>query len=249
MTDIDSSDKDAYTEAVIAEELRTKITGWADGAVKHGGVDRDWANSWLRKLGAEQITGYSEYRMNVPLTGFYGWRCKASSRAEAAERFLAQVKRITKAGKITADHSNDSVYDVAFVDDPVTVHDVHFYAGPEDPTESTDPVPGLDGLKVGIRAMLMEGVAEQGWNYQYAVQAVSSMDLPPLPDFGYRTVEVPVSGIHKTQIRAFADADDEAVQRVVASHLKRQGSALYVAVDEMGTPAQVDDEPESDDPF
>src|ERR1043165_9296687 len=92
--------KDAYTEALAATHLRELITAQARNAVNHG-VSRDWANAWLRKLGAQQITGTSEYRMNTPITGLYGWRCKASSRAEAAQRFQEQVKRVADAGKIT----------------------------------------------------------------------------------------------------------------------------------------------------
>ena len=47
----DYEDKDAYTEALQAQDLRDKITDYATRATKHG-VDRDWANEWLRRLGA-----------------------------------------------------------------------------------------------------------------------------------------------------------------------------------------------------
>src|ERR687887_2216070 len=97
----DYGDKEQYTEAIQVVELRQKIHEAATGAVKYG-VDRDWANAWLAKLGAQPVTGTAEYRMNVPITGNYGWRCTASSRTEAAQRFLEQVQRVASQGRITA---------------------------------------------------------------------------------------------------------------------------------------------------
>jgi len=250
MTNLDSSDKDAYTEALHAEELRAALTVAAEGAVKHG-TDRDWANAWLRKLGAKQITGTAEYRMRVPLTGSYGWRCKATSREEAAKKFLEQVTRVAGQGKITADGSYDNVYDVKF-DEPVTVGDVQFFSGPEDPAESTEPVPGLDALKVEIRKMIMEGVAVQGWGYSYARRTIANMGLDPLPNYGYKTVEVPVSGTVSVSVKVFEDASMDEIQETTAATIRKQGT-VSVKPDEIGEVSSQDedaqDEPENTDPF
>jgi len=249
MTDIDSTDKDAYTEALQAEDLRAALTVAAEGAVKHG-TDRDWANAWLRKLGAKQITGRSEYRMSVPLTGLYGWRCKANSRKEAAASFLEQVQRVIGQGKITADGSYDNVYDVKF-DEPITVTDVQFFSGPEDPSETSDSVPGLDALKVEIRKMLMEGVAVQGWGWAYARRTIANMGLDPLPHFGYKTVEVPVSGTVSVSLKVFEDASMDEIQETAAATLRKQGT-VSVKPDEIGAITSQDEDPEDEpeyDPF
>lgn len=244
-------DKDAYTEATIASDLRAKITAAAESAVEHH-VNRDWVNGWLRRLGAKQITGPAEYRMNIPLTGSYGWRCNAGSRAEAAQRFLEQVQRVMSQGKITADGSYDNVYDVKF-NEPVTASDVVFYAGPEDPAETDDPIPGLDALKVEIRKMLMEGVAEQGWGRPYANHTLASMDLEALPALKVMTVDVPVSGVYKAKVAMFPDATDEDVQRA-AMRLVRRMHSVVVTPDEVGTVTAADepgygDLEVEDDPF
>lgn len=230
----DSSDKDAYTEGLEAQEIRTKLTKWATGAVNHG-VDRDWVNGWLTHLGAEPITGQAEYRMNIPITGVYGWRCKASSRSEAAERFLEQVQRLADAGKITADGSYDNVYELKF-DEPVTATDVNFYSGPEDVDTAGPGVEGLAALKSGAREMLVHGVTDRNWGYRYAVKAAEDMGLEPLPALATRTVEVPVSGTVLMSVRMFEDADDAAVQRVVANQIKKQGGNVAMKPEEMGTP-------------
>ena len=239
----DYPDKDAYTEAKIADELRAQLTVATEGAVKHG-ADRDWANEWLRKLGAKQISGRSEYRMHVPLTGSYGWRVKAGSRAEAAERFLEQVQRLAKAGKITADGSYDNVYDVKF-DEPVAAADVQFYSGPEDPTDSTEPVPGLDALKAEIRKMLMEGVAVQGWGYNYARRTIANMGLDPLPNFGFKNVEVPVSGTVTVSVRVFEDASMDEIQETTAATIRKQGT-ISVKPDEIGAITSQDEDAEDE---
>jgi hypothetical protein len=249
MANLDSTDKDAYTEALQAEGLRAALTVAVEGAVKHN-TSRDWANAWLRKLGAKQITGTAEYRMRVPLTGSYGWRCKAGSRAEAAARFLEQVQRVAERGKITADGSYDNVYDVKF-DEPVTAADVQFFSGPEDPAETSDPIPGLDALKVEIREMLMEGVSQQNWGYSYAQRTLATMGLDPLPEYSYKTVTVPVSGTVDVTIKAFADADMDDIQRITTEKI-RQLNAVTVKPDEIGAVIAQDedaeDEPEND-PF
>jgi hypothetical protein len=250
MTETDYADKDAYTEALQAEELRKQITKHAAGATQHS-VSRDWANEWLRRLGAAQITGRSEYRMNVPLTGNYGWRCKANSRAEAAQRFLEQVQRVAEAGKITADGSYDNVYDVKF-DEPVTAADVVFRSGPEDPTEFDGPVPGLDALKVEIRKMLMEGVSEQGWGYQYAQQALRAMGLEPMPARVNHTVSVPVSGVSRVTVQVFEGDLAEVIQKAAASKIAKLGNSLVVTPEEVGEAVldeDAEDEVENEDVF
>lgn len=246
----DYEDKDAYTEALQAQDLRDKITDYATRATKHG-VDRDWANEWLRRLGANQITGTAEYRMNVPLTGSYGWRCKAGSRAEAAQRFLEQVQRIASTGKITADGSYDNVYDVHF-NEPVTTADVVFYAGPEDPAESTEPVPGLDALKGEIRKMIKEGVAEKSWGYRYAQQALHAMGLDELPARVNHTVSIPVSGFARVTVQAFEGDLAETVQKAAASKVAQLApGGLVVKPEEVGE-AVLDEDAEDEvenDPF
>lgn len=249
MTETEYADKDAYTEAIQAQDLRDKITDHATRATKYG-VDRDWANEWLRRLGANQITGTAEYRMNVPLTGSYGWRCKAGSRAEAAQRFLEQVQRIASTGRITADGSYDNVYDVHF-DEPVTASDVVFYAGPEDPAESTEPVPGLDVLKVEIRKMLMEGVSQRNWGYRYAQQALRAMGLDELPARVDHTVSIPVSGVARVTVQVFEGDLAEVIQKAAASKVAQLGSSLVVQPEEVGE-AVLDEDDEDDllsDPF
>ena len=219
--------KEAFAEAQV-ETLRSAITQYATNAVKHG-VDRDWVNGKLTELGAKPVTGRSEYRMNVAVTGVYGWRCKASSRAEALERFNEQVNRVALAGKITADGSYDNVYDLAVTGEPT------FYSGPEDPADSVEPVPGLDALKVGIRDMLKAAVAGKGWGYAWAQDALRTMGLPELPEMGYRTVQVPVSGMASVTVRAF-EGDD--VQDAARAALSGDGQVLVVP-DEIGMAVEV----------
>jgi len=233
---IDSSDKDAYTEATIAEDLRTNITGYTASAVA-GGVDRDWANSWLVRLGAQPVTGNATYRMNVPVTGVYGKTVIANSRAEAAQKFLEHVQRVAQAGQVTDHGECDAVYEVKF-QEPVTAADVTFFEGPEDPEPSNDPAPGLDALKDGIRKMLMEGVTEQGWSYPRAKRAIAEMGLDALPAILYRSVQVPVSGTHQLTVRVFEGADEETLYRATASHIRRSG-LITISPEEMGATVSV----------
>lgn len=246
----DYEDKDAYTEALQAQDLRDKLTDYATRATEHG-VDRDWANAWLRRLGATQITGTAEYRMNVPITGSYGWRCKASSRAEAAKRFLEQVQRVASQGKIVADGSYDNVYDVKF-DEPVTPADIVFYAGPEDPAESDEPVPGLDALKVEIRKMLMEGVSQKNWGYWYAQKALRDMGLDELPARVNHTVSVPVAGVARVTVQVFEGDETAEIQKAAAAMVAGMGGHVTVQAEEVGDAVldeDAEDEAENDDPF
>lgn len=232
--------KDAFAEGQAAEKLRTQLTKSVAGFVSHGG-DRDWANAQLVKLGAAPISGTSEYRMNIPITGAYGWRCKANSRAEALERFQQQVTRLTGAGKITADGSYDNVYELKFVGEPV------FYSGPEDPDLSAADDLDLDGLKAGIREMFKQGIAGHGWNVGYATRAIASMGLDPLPSVSAKAVQVPVSGTATVSVMVFEGDDQADVQASAAAALARQGS-VYLKPEEIGTVAvPVDADPMAED--
>lgn len=226
MTDIDQT-TDAYTEAKAAEELRAKLTNATAGAVRHG-LDKGWANTQLAALGAQTITGTSEYRMNIPVSGVYGWRCKATSRTEALAKFMEQVKRISEAGKITADGSYDNVYDLTVTDEVAT-----FYAGPEDVTADDAEPLTLADLKVRITGMLREGVMGYGWNYRYAQKALSDMGLDALPNVTTKQVKVPVSGFTTTSVMVFEGADDSDIQAAAAGALSRVGN-VYMTPDEIG---------------
>jgi hypothetical protein len=221
--------KDAWAEAAAILDLRAQLTTAVTGAVNHG-LNRDWANAELAKLGAKPITGRTEYRMNTPITGFYGWRCTATSRAEAADRFREQIQRVAQAGKITADGSYDNVYGVHFVNNEVT-----FYSGPEDvePSDEAQAM-SLEELGAAIRSMVKRGVSEHGWNLGWAQQALRKMGLPELPNASHRTVAVPVSGTVEMVILAFEGDSDDAVQAAARGAVARSGR-VYVQPDEVGT--------------
>lgn len=229
----DSSDKEAYTEQLqAAETLRSKLHIWTESAVsREPGVDREWANTWLARLGVTPVIGKSEYRLNTPVTGYFGYTIVATSRAEAQKIFKQLVDKVAQAGKISSDVVYcPAVYDVEFPNpDEVT-----FFAGPADPAMGPSPeqVPDAE-LPVQIRQMLIEGVMEQNWGYTYARNALKDMGLPKLPDIGYRTVDVPVSGTAQVQIRVFEDSDDAAVQRIVAAQLRNSGQ-VAIKPEEMG---------------
>jgi len=238
----DYPDKDAYTDALIANELREKLNAWTASAVNHG-VDSKWANTWLAKLGAPKITSTNEYRMNVPITALLGWRCTATNRAQAAEQFLEHIQAVLSRGSYTDCTINygEAVYDMKTTE-PVTADDVVFYSGPEDTPDTDNPAVGLDELKTGIRQMLKEGVTQQNWGISYAQNALVDMGLATLPPLHARTVSVPVTGTARITIQGFATDDDEAVRAVVAAKLKRLGS-VYLQPEEIGDVIQ-DDEPE-----
>lgn len=249
---MESTDKEAYTDATFAQEMRNKFRARVEGAVNCAHVSRNWANTWLVRLGITPITGQAEYRMNTAITGDYGWRCKAGSRAEAEARFKEQVARVAAAGKITADGSYDNVYNVEFTGGPVV-----FYSGPEDPATGDTEFETLELVGAGIQQMLKEGVRTQGWGYSYANAALAELGLPVLPAMVHRAVEVPVTGTHRLNIPVFEDDDDEAVQKAVAGRMARAG-VIGIEPDELGDvkvtrPAEADgDDPAEDygdDPF
>jgi len=217
----DSSDKDAYTKALNEQDdaatLRKLVTQFAGSAVRHG-VDRDWANGWLRSLGAAPIAGENIYKVNVKVTGDFGRTIKAATRADALRIFQAHVARINGDGKITPQNCDDRIYHVQFGDEPV------FASGPEDPSDSDTPELTLDELKTNIRVMLMQGVAEQNWGYRWAQSALDHMGLPQMPKRTYKTVEVPVSVSAPVTITAFEGDDDATLTALAARKLAQLSS-------------------------
>jgi hypothetical protein len=220
-------DQDAFAEAQQAQNLRQEITQYATLAVRYGHVDRSWINTWLIRLGAEPIAGGAKYQINVPVTGLFGKTVFASTRAEALEKFNQEVARVGAAGQITDGHC-DGVYDVAFNGETPT-----FFSGPEDAPEQ-GTVPGLDALKDDIRQMLKQGVSEQGWGHSYAVAALASMGLAPLPALVHKTVSVPVGGVARLDVNVFEGDDEEAVQSAAASTMARS-KQVTITPDEVGT--------------
>lgn len=231
--------KDEFAEAVEAQVLRTKLTQHATGFANHGG-DRDWTNTQLARLGADQIHGRSEYRMNAPITGDFGWRCTATSRAEALERFKEQIARVAEAGKITADGSYDNVYGVKFIGEP------QFHSGPEDPGTDDAEDFTLDELKAAVRLMFKQGVSAHGWSLRRANQSLSAMGVDALPEATVKTVKVPVSGVVEIGVHVFEGDDDAVVQAAAAGVVARQGS-VYFKPEEVGTVSLVGAEPADDD--
>lgn len=220
------NDADAQT----AHKLRGLITIYARRAVDYGNVDRGWVNTQLARLGAEQVTGTSEYRINVPITGVYGRRVNAESRTAALAIFQQHLDAALAKGKIVADGSYDNVYKLAL---NTAAGGPQFYSGPEDPSTEGAQELTLDGLRDGIRQMLKDGVAEHGWGYSYAQRALAEMGLVPLPPQVSRTVEVPVAGTAKINVAGFEDDTDEDVQASVAAKLAKLGH-VNVKPDEVG---------------
>lgn len=220
----------AFADVEKAEFLRQQINAFATGAVKYGSVDRDWTNQRLNRLGAPLVTGQAKYQINVPIEGSYGTTVVAGSRAEALEKFTAYVVAIQAAGEMRSRHCGEGVYDIT-----VTGGDPVFYSGPEDVVldESTPP-PALPQLRDGIRQMLKDGIATQGWDRGYAEQAIDAMGLDPLPAAHFKTVSVPVSGTTELSVLVFDDEDDDVVQDKVATIMGRAKDVL-VAPEEMGT--------------
>lgn len=225
------TDTETFSDAEKATVLLDRLSSAAQGAVKHG-VDRDWVNARLNSVGAKLVTGRTEYRMNIPITGAYGWRCVANSRAEALARFKVQIDRVREAGKITADGSYDNVYDVTF-DSAVPIDEaVTFYSGPEDPNPASGPVPGVDDTKAWIRSFLKAAVTETSWGYSYAQTLLNSMGIDGLPELRTRLVKVPVGGTVEINIRAFDDATDADIQ-AAATGVIRQSPHVYVQAAEL----------------
>lgn len=228
----DYGDKEQYTEALQASDLRAAIHDATARAVDHG-VDREWANKWLRKLGAEPVTSSAEYRLNTPITGLLGMTVHASSRAAAAEIFKQWVADL--GGKINDCYSRGfNVYNIELTADAT---EPTFYSGPEDP-EDDGELPDkltLDQLKNAIRDMLIEGVAERSWRYNYARDTAAALNLEPLPTVSRRNVRVPVSGVTNISVLAFTDADDDQLRRTVNAYLRRNASlGVAIVPDEMG---------------
>lgn len=222
--------KQEFSEAQEAAAIRGHITVAAANAVLRGGVDRDWVNSRLTRLGASPVTGQAQYQINVPITGHYGTTVTAGSRTEALEKFNRYAQAVADAGQLRASHCGEGVYGVQFTDaEPV------FYSGPMDYIPEGDgKVPGLDALKDGVRSLLKHGITDQGWGYTYAQSTLAELGLPPLPDVTVRPVSVPVTGIASVNVLAFEGDDDEAAQQAAESLVARSKS-IVVKADEVGS--------------
>lgn len=218
-----------------AQTLREQIRAWTREAVECGYVDRSWANGWLARLGAKTLgNGRSEYRINQAITGVYGRRITANSRADALEQFNTYLSQALAKGKITADGSYDNVYQLKLAEGTP-----QFYSGPEDP-ETDGPELDLQGLREQIPAMFREGVSSHGWGHSYANRALIAMELPTLPNIVVKTVDVPVVATTTVQVRAFEGDDDEVV-RASAIAKVRQSPTTKVTVTEIGEPSAVAD--------
>ena len=227
------TENDAYADAQPAHKLRAKITDYTRQAVDYGNVDRAWANTQLARLGANQVTGTSEYRISAPITGLYGRTVYAESRTQALATFQEHLDAALAKGKIVPCDGgyDDNVYDLKI--NPSLFVGPQFYSGPEDPSTEDASELTLDELRDGIRQMLKEGVAQQGWGYTYATRASAEMGLPPLPPQVSRTVEVPVAGTAKINVAGFESDTDEDVQAAVAAKLAKLGH-VNVKPDEVG---------------
>lgn len=223
--------KDAFAEAQKAEVLRQQITTFAAGAVKYG-VDRDWVNGQLNMLGAEQVTGQAEYKINIPVTGLYGTTVTAGSQAEARNKFSEIVAQHAAAGLIrTINHCGEGIYDVDF-----PASQAAFFSGPQD-FVATEDAPTLDlaGLRAGIRQMIMRAIAEHGWGYGHAQHQIQAMGLEKLPTRTRKTIEVPVAGVAQVDVAGFEGDDDESWLRS-ATHIATGAQRLIVKPQEIGVP-------------
>jgi hypothetical protein len=230
MENSDNEASDAFAEAQQAAKLREAISAYAAGAVKYANVDRDWANSQLVRLGADPISAAAEYQINIPITGNYGTTVVATSRIEAMKKFEGYVQNILDKGEVRSTSHGQGVFNVALNSD---AGPASFFAGPQDPPPASDKVPGLDALKDGIRAMLKQGIVEQGWGYHHATSALDIMGLDPLPELTNKTVSVPLSGTAQLVVPVFEGDGDEAVQSAAAAKLGRMGEVI-VKPEEIG---------------
>lgn len=229
--------KAAFAEEQAAEQLRQQLTMATAKAVKFG-VDRDWANTRLIALGAEPLCTRAAYKMNVPITGLFGRTVMAYSRTEAAALFAETVAKVVRNGSKINAQCNDNVYRIEFAEVPPT-----FYSGPEDPHQTGEPAPGLDGLKAGIRAMLREGVTQQGWDIGYADRTLASMGLEALPQPTYKKVSVPVSGVAEVSVLVFEGDDVQAS----ASAALRLAGKVFIKPEEVGEATISQDSAETDE--
>lgn len=218
--------KDAFATAQNAALLRQQISDYAAFAVTYGNVNREWVNQSLDRLGAKPVTGEAEYRLNVPVTGLFGMAIRAHTRVEALAKFNARLEQAKQVND--CHHRGYNVYGLAFDGSAPT-----FYSGPEDPQPVDDDAPVGDALRVGIRDMLKQAVAGQGWGYSYAQNAAHVMGLAPLPALVHRSVNVPVSGTVAMDVAVFEGDDDDAVQQAAMATIGRRGSVL-VTPEEVG---------------
>lgn len=200
-------------------------------AVRHGHVDRDWANGWLQSLGIKTLPGGSTYRINVPITGHYGHTVQAANRTEALAKFKSHVTRVAQAGQVT-DGNCDGVYGIQFQDgyEPV------FFSGPQDPGEDVPGERSITELRAAVVRMLKEGVAEYGWNPDYANATLTDLGLPLLPECHVQSVTVPVAGTAHISVLVF-DGDSPEQVAAKAQRMAMAGHALVVQPEEVGEPA------------
>lgn len=219
---------DAFAEAQQAEDLRARISLAADAAVQYGRVDRDWVNTHLSRMGAPLVTGQAQYKINAPIDGVYGTTITANTRAEAMGKFTAYLDAVISEGEFRGGNYGQGIYQItATGGDPV------FVSGPQDIEPTNDPVPGLDGVKTAIHAMLKEGVTEKGWRYSAAVDTLHAMGLEALPHLTTKSVSVPVNGTAQITVQVFEGDGDDAVQRAAAAVMGRAG-AVAVKPEEIG---------------
>lgn len=222
--------KDEFAEAQQAEDLRAQISLAADAAVQYGRVDRDWANNHLNRMGAPLVTGPSKYQINAPIDGVYGISITANTRAEALEKFKGYFDAVINEGEFRSGNYGQGVYQITSI--PYDGNPV-FFSGPQDIEPTNDPVPGLDGVKAAIHAMLKEGVTEKGWRYSAAVDTLHAMGLEALPHLTTKSVSVPVNGTAQINVQVFEGDSDEAVQRAAAAVMGRS-SVVPVKPEEIG---------------
>lgn len=221
---------ESYEEAKQAEILRTNIRAYAEQAAYHGNVDRGWINSSLIRLGAEPIEASAYYQVYAPITGVFGKTVKANSRAEATEMFNKAFAKALEAGVVDGGYGAR----VFQMKENPAAGGVQFHSGPEDTeTDPVLPLLPLDDLKAAIRNMLKEGVAEHGWGYHYAQDALEHLGLEKLPPLVQKTVEVPVSGTTTVHVQVFEDSDDAQIQRATLAQLSGAKS-VHVKPEEMG---------------
>lgn len=209
------TDTDPYSEAQQAQQLLGKIHDYAYNAVKYGKVDRDWVNGSLVRLGAKPISTRARYQLNIPITGLLGQTVTASSRDEARKIFQQSISHVFQDQPVDGSRCL-RVFQVEAQND-----DIQFFSGPQDVQVPEEPVVlTLAELKAAIRHMLKTGVSQHGWGHSYAVDALDTMGIEPLPALVQKSVDVPVSGTYRLSVEVFEGDTDEAVQAAATSALK-----------------------------
>ena len=222
---------DAFAEAQKVQLLRQKIHTYARGAVECGGVDRDWVNQRLNRIGADLVTGDVQYQINTPIIGNYGTTIVAPNRVTALAKFNEIVEQIVAKGEIRNRNYGQGVYGVKL--NPAA-GGAQFFSGPEDVVSEESPFQTLEAVRAAIRSMIKDAVVEQGWGHYHAERQLEELGLEPLPKLVSRTVQVPVSGMASLHISVYENADDADVQAVTATLMGRM-SQVIVSPDEIGS--------------